>query len=90
MTDWRMMIPAPLAALETSELRSARFRVIAACALFAAIVLFFREFRGFAGSFALPVLASVATYAAVQGWLWLSAKNAADDAWLFRGRDDAA
>ncbi|MEM6409968.1 MAG: hypothetical protein AAF683_00365 [Pseudomonadota bacterium] len=83
------LIPVPLAAPETPELRRARFRVVLSCVCLGALFLFFGALRSSIGSFALPLLVSVATYAALQGWFWLKAKNEADDAWLFRERDDA-
>ena len=41
------------------------------------------------GGFALALFAGATTFALVQGVLWVRAKNAADDAWLMRERDDA-
>jgi hypothetical protein len=35
------------------------------------------------------LFAGATTFALVQGVLWVRAKNAADDAWLMRERDDA-
>lgn len=90
MTSWRDMIPVPLAAPETKELRAARFRVIAACLVFAVALLFFGQLRQLIGSGALPILVAAFTFLAVQGWVWTRLKNAADDAWLFRETDDAA
>ena len=90
MSRFADMMPVPLAAPETPVLRRARYRTIASCVLVATIVLFFGLLRSAIGSFALPLLVAGATYALVQGWLWLKAKDAADDAWLFRERDDAA
>ena len=84
MSDWRDMIPAPLAAPETAERRAARLRVIAGFVVFAA------SLRALIGSLALPLLVATATFVAVQGWLWVQEKTAADDAWLFRDSDDAA
>lgn len=90
MNRLRDFIPAPLAAPETRELRAARFRVIAGCIILAAILLFFGAMREAIGSLALPLLIAVATFVAVQGWHWVRAKNAADDAWLFRENDNVA
>ena len=90
MTSWRDMIPAPLAAPETGEIRAARFRVIAACLVFAVALLFLGQLRRLIGSAALPGLAAAFTFMSVQGWTWARLKNAADDAWLFRETDDVA
>ena len=89
MSSWRDLIPVPLAAPETAPLRSARFRVIGGCAVVAVIVLFFGPLHDLLGRLALALLGAAAAFAGVQGWLWVTAKNAADDAWLFRERDDA-
>lgn len=69
-------------------LRAARMRVIAACAALAAAALFFTDLRALAAPLALPLLAALATFLIVQGRAWMKAKNAADDAWLMRGRED--
>ena len=45
MSSWRDLIPVPLAAPETSELRSARVRVIASCVVVAMALLFFGQLR---------------------------------------------
>ncbi|MEL6621664.1 MAG: hypothetical protein AAFQ11_02175 [Pseudomonadota bacterium] len=84
------LMPVPLAAPETPDLRRARYRTVGSCVLMAALVLFFGSLRSAIGALALPLFVAAATYALVQGWLWLKAKNAADDAWLFRERDDVA
>lgn len=92
MSGWRDLVPVPLAAPETPMLRASRMRVIAGCATLAVVVLFFAELRALAGPFALPLFAALATFLVAEGWSWVKAKNAADDAWLMRGRadDDAA
>ena len=90
MSSWRDLIPVPLAAPETDDLRKARFRVIWGCAFVASILLFFGPLQALLGAMALALLVAGATFVGVQGWLWVSAKNAADDAWLFRESDDAS
>jgi len=90
MSRFSGLIPAPLAAPETQELRAARFCVIAGCVCLAAMVLFFSALRAAIGSLALPLLVALATFVAVQGWLWVRAKTQADDSWLFRENDDVA
>lgn len=84
------LVPAPLAAPETRTLRAARFRVIAGCVVLTAILLFFGALREAIGSLALPLCVAVATFLALQTSHWVRAKNAADDAWLFREKDDVA
>lgn len=69
-------------------LRAARVRVMTACATLAVMVFFFAGLRTLAGPVALPALAALATFIAVEGWVWLTAKRAADDAWLMRGKED--
>ena len=90
MSSWRDLIPVPLAAPETSELRSARVRVILSCVVFAMTLLFFGQLRQQLGAAALPILVAAFTFTIVQGWAWAKLKNAADDAWLFRETDDVA
>lgn len=89
MSLWRDLVPAPLAAPETPELRAARFRVILGLSVFAFIVLCFAPLRTLAGAAALPSLVASATFVLIQSWQWLRAKNAADDAWLMREHSDA-
>lgn len=88
MTGWRDLLPVPLAAPETPMLRGARVRVIMGCAVLSATVLFFGELRTLSRPLAFPWLGATVTFVIVQGWLWLKAKNAADDAWLMQGRED--
>lgn len=90
MSSWRDLIPVPLAAPETSELRSARMRVIGSCVVVAMALLFFGQLRQLLGTAALPILVAAFTFTIVQGWAWAKLKNAADDAWLFRETDDVA
>jgi len=84
------LVPVPLAAPETAHLRAARLRVMLGFALLALIVLFFAPLRALAGSAALAALVACASFVLIQGWQWLRAKNAADDAWLMREKNDAA
>lgn len=90
MSKWQNLIPAPLAAPETREMKAARIRVLLGCVATAALIFFFAELRSACGFLALPMLASASVFTAVQGVFWLRTKNAADDAWLFRESDDAA
>lgn len=90
MSRLRDLVPAPLAAPETPDLRVARMRTIIGLCFLALMVLFFGELRAAVEPIALASLAAAATFVAVQGWQWISAKNAADDAWLMRGDNDAS
>jgi len=90
MSWLRDIMPVPLAAPETARLRRARYFTMGSCVLVATFVLFFEPLHAALGSFALSVLVAAVTYSIVQSWLWIKAKNAADDAWLYRESDDAA
>lgn len=74
-------MPAPMAAPETAELRTARIRLIAALVALGAFTLFW---NAIAGRFALSLVVGLAVFILVQGIFWLRAKNAADDAYLMR------
>ena len=87
MNSWRNLVPAPLAAPETRALKAARLRTMTGLFLVAALVVSFGPLRALTGIFALALFAT--TFALLQGFLWVRAKNAADDAWLMRERDDA-
>ena len=89
MNSWRNLVPAPLAAPETRALKAARLRTMTGLFLVAALVVSFGALRALTGIFALALFAGTTTFALVQGVLWVRAKNAADDAWLRRERDDA-
>jgi len=90
MSRIRDLVPAPLAAPETPHLRAARIRVMLGFALLALVVLFFAPICEAAGSAAPAALVACATFVLIQGWQWVRAKNAADDAWLMREQNDAA
>jgi len=89
MNSWRNLVPAPLAAPETRALKAARLRTMTGLFLVAALVVSFGALRALSGIFALALFAGATTFALLQGFLWVRAKNAADDAWLMRERDDA-
>jgi hypothetical protein len=72
-------MPAPMAAPETAELRTARVRLIVALVLLAAMTLFWTVI---AGRVALGVFVGLAVFIAVQGIYWMRAKNTADDDYL--------
>ena len=89
MNSWRNLVPAPLAAPETCVLKAARLRTMTGLFLVAALVVSFGALRALTGIFALAMFAGATTFALLQGLLLVRAKNAADDAWLMRERDDA-
>jgi hypothetical protein len=81
-------MPAPMAAPETAELRTARIRLIVALVVLATMTLFWTII---AGRVALGVIAGLAVFIAVQGIFWMRAKNTADDDYLMsRMTDDDA
>jgi hypothetical protein len=90
MSWLRDLMPVPLAAPETARLRRARYLTMGSCVLVATFVLFLEPLHAALGSFALPVLVAAVTYSIVQSWLWIKAKNAADDTWLYGESDDVA
>jgi hypothetical protein len=65
-------MPAPMAAPETAELRTARVRLIVALVLLAALTAFWPVV---AGRVALGVVMGLAVFIAVQGIFWMRAKN---------------
>lgn len=83
MIDWlRSRIPVPMAAPETAGLRAARRRLIAVAVLLAALTLFWSTVAHVLGGGAFALFLALVVFIAVQGAFWLSAKNAADDAYL--------
>ena len=86
--DWQILIPAPLAAPETPGLKRARYLTIAGCLIFALCVLFFGELRVHATAAALPVVVMSGVFTLVQGLQWVTAKNAADLAHLYKVTSD--
>lgn len=81
-------MPAPMAAPETAELRTARIRLIAALVALGAMTAFWPLI---AGRVALGLVVGLAVFIAVQGIFWMRAKNQADDDYLMsRMTDDDA
>jgi fatty acid desaturase len=78
-------MPVPMAAPETAELRAARFRLIAAMLAIGVMTLFW---SAIGGPLALSVLVGLAVFICVQGFVWLRAKNIADDDHLMSGRSE--
>lgn len=86
MIDWlRKQLPAPMAAPETAELRGARRRLIAGASILAVLTLFWAPIVRLIGAGAPALFVGLVVFLAIQGAFWLSAKNAADDAWLRSG-----
>ncbi|MGF7154781.1 hypothetical protein [Novosphingobium gossypii] len=86
MIEWlRKKLPAPMAAPETAELRGARRRLIAGGSILAALTLFWTPIARLIGAGAPALFLGLVVFLAIQGAFWLSAKNAADDAWLLYG-----
>lgn len=88
MNPWlEKHMPAPMAAPETAELRTARIRLIVALVALGAMTAFWPVV---AGRVALGVFVGLAVFIAVQGIFWIRAKNTADDDYLMsRTTDDA-
>lgn len=81
-------MPAPMAAPETAELRTARIRLIVALVALGAMTAFW---PAIAGRVAPGVVVGLAVFIAVQGIFWMRAKKQADDDYLMsRMTDDDA
>ncbi|WP_159979284.1 MULTISPECIES: hypothetical protein [unclassified Novosphingobium] len=81
-------MPAPMAAPETAELRTARVRLIVALVALGAMTAFW---PAIAGRVALGVVVGLAVFISIQGIFWMRAKNQADDDHLMsRMTDDDA
>ncbi len=86
MIEWlRKKLPAPMAAPETAQLRAARRRLIAGAGVLAILTLFWTPIARLIGAGAAAMFIGLVVFLAIQGAFWLSAKNAADDAWLLSG-----
>lgn len=84
--DWlRERLPAPMAAPESAELRKGRCRLVAAATSLAALTLFWAPIARVSGVAAPALFVGLAVFIAIQSAFWISAKNAADDAWLLSG-----
>jgi hypothetical protein len=82
-----VLIPVPMAAPETRALRRARLSLIVAAVALAISLLFFTTILALFGrgvALALPV--GLLVFAAIQGPVWLRAKNKADDYFLLNGK----
>lgn len=91
MIAWiRNMMPVPMAAPETVPLRNARRRLIAALCVLALMAFFWGPLAQRFGAFAFAVFVSVGAFCLVQGLMWISVKNAADDEFLMNGGEGDA
>jgi len=80
-----LLIPVPLAAPETPALRRARISLIVAATLLGVSLLFFTTLMALLGRGALALPVGLLVFIAIQGPVWLRAKNRADDDFLFHG-----
>lgn len=76
------LMPAPMAAPETPQLRGARLRIIAGLMLVAVIVAAWAPLHALIGFPIVAVLAGALGMLAVQVPIYLAVKAHADDAWL--------
>ena len=81
--------PVPMAAPETPALKRARLRILYALAALGMICLAWSTLPPAIVPEALAVVAGLAVFLALQVPVWAVPKSRADDAWLFRKRDDA-
>jgi hypothetical protein len=81
--------PVPMAAPETPALKRARLRILFALAALGVICFAWGELPQTIQPVGLAVVVGLAVFLALQVPVWAIAKSRADDAWLFRNRDDA-
>lgn len=84
----RDMIPVPLAAPETQAMKAARLSLLAALGILAVIGAWWGALHALLGIGAVALFAGTSVYLAVRGPIYLAAKTAADNAWLFSPKDD--
>ena len=82
-------VPAPMAAPETQGLRRARYRILYAMAALGLICIAWTSLPQAIQPEGLAIVAGLVVFLALQIPVWAIAKSRADDAWLFRNRDDA-
>ena len=83
MIAWlKDLLPAPMAAPETPQLRGARLRIIVCLMLVAVIVAAFAPLHALFGFPIIALLAGALGMLAVQVPIYLAIKAHADDAWL--------
>lgn len=85
MKRWRTriaaLVPAPLAAPETIQLRRQRYAVLGAFGLLGCVSLFWQGLVITLGILASALLSGIIVFLLVLGPLWLLAKWRADEAW---------
>jgi hypothetical protein len=82
ITRLKEMMPAPMAAPETPQLRVARLRIIACLMLVAVIVSAWAPLYALFGFPIVALLAGALGMLSVQVPIYLAIKSHADDAWL--------
>lgn len=82
-------MPVPMAAPESQKLRSARMRIMVALALVGLFTLCWPLIPQSAQHFFAALVIGLCVFLALQIPVWARAKWKADDAFLFRERDDA-
>lgn len=83
MIDWfKNLLPVPMAAPESMQLRKARRRIIFALGFVACIVWAWKPLHAAIGFPIVAVLVGVLGMLAVQVPIWLMVKAQTDDAWL--------
>ena len=81
--------PLPMAAPETTALKRARLRILCALAALGLVCLAWDTLPQTIQPLGLAIVVGLAVFLALQIPVWAIAKSRADDAWLFRNRDDA-
>jgi len=81
--------PVPMAAPETAALMRARLRILCALSVVGLICFAWGYFPKVILPEVLAAIVGLAVFLALQVPVWAIAKSRADDAWLFRDRDDA-
>ena len=82
-------VPAPMAAPETPGLKRARLRILIALAALGLICFAWGSLPQKIQPAGMAIMAGLVVFLALQIPVWAIAKSRADDAWLFRDRDDA-
>ena len=81
--------PVPMAAPETPALKRARLRILCALVTLGLTCFAWGSLSQTIQPVGLAVVVGLAVFLALQVPVWAIAKSRADDAWLFRKRDDA-
>lgn len=78
------MIPSPIAAPESDELKAARYHIILALSALAIILTFWSKINATIGHYAVAMVIGLAVYLLIKIPFWVMAKNKADNAYLMR------